>query len=144
MITPLKDIVPTIFKEHAWKIQLLNNWQTILGNLSNNVCIEKINDDTLTLGVYDSCWIQELYLLSHVLLKTINEKLDKPRIKRLRFKLVGIKKTKTKHTPIAPKKDKSMIVNLSHAEQQALNHIKDQQLRQALENFLIRCYRERT
>ena len=48
--------------------------------------LEKIEGNTLIIGVYQASWLQELYLLSTVLLKTINNNLKYPYIKKLRFK----------------------------------------------------------
>ncbi|MCK5633099.1 DUF721 domain-containing protein [bacterium] len=143
MAQSLKNLLPSVLKqEGSWKINLLKNWPTILGNLKTKVLLEKIQDSTLVLSVNDSCWLQELYLLSPILLKTINEKLDRPRIKRLRFKQAGIKKVKTKQATrkkIKPCKP----VELSSKENKALQTIDDPQLQKALKQFLVRCYHEK-
>lgn len=55
-----------------WKINLLQNWPKIVGNIANKVMIYKIHKDTITLGVFELCWMQELYTLSPMLLKKIN------------------------------------------------------------------------
>lgn len=143
MTKALKEILPTIFKEQTWKFQLFQNWDTIFGPISKKVCIEKIFDDTIILGVYNSCWLQELYFLSHVLIKAINEKLDKPRIKKVRFKIAGIKKQHDKKNIKTKKYITPKKVTLSFGEEQALTKIDDVQLSNALKNFLIRCYQEK-
>ena len=101
-----------------WKVKLLSNWHIVVGDLSSKVTIEKIQKDSLTLGVRDSCWLQELYLISPVLLKTINQTLDHSRIKQLRFKVIGIKKKtkKKKSTQISIQKN----VILKQREKNAL------------------------
>ena len=105
--------------------------------------MEKIHEDTLILGVQDSCWLQELYLLSNMLLKSINQTLDQPRIKHLRFKTIGIKKEKQRRVNV--KKERCFIpVVLNSCETKALQEVKDPELKKALENFLIRCYQEKT
>ena len=81
-------VTKLIGDEHSWKLQLLNNWQRINGDLHPHVRLEHVKEDTLILGVYDASWLQELYLLSNVLLKTINRNLNTPRIKKLQFKQV--------------------------------------------------------
>jgi len=87
MAKPIKNILDSFLKtNNSWKAQLLQDWPKIIGKLQDKVSIEKVQDSTLVLSVADACWLQELYLLSPVLLKTINQKLDRPRIKRLRFK----------------------------------------------------------
>jgi|SRR3990172_9486483 len=144
MTKEIRSILPNILQNNNnWKIQLLSNWPTIIGPLSTKVQIEKIEDATIVLAAEDSCWLQELYLLSPLLLKTINETLDQPRIKHLRFKAAGIKKIKKiikdeKKTP-----DKKVRPLAAH-EHKALEKIKNPQLQQALKDFLIRCYREST
>ena len=134
----IRNILPV---KNNWKLQLLQNWDSIFGNLSTKVHLEKVTDDTIVLGVIDACWMQELYMLSHILLKTINEKLDQPRIKKLRFKRVGNPK-QYKHLKAPPRKKEAKPVVLSSAEEQALNTIEDPELRTVLKKFLIRCYQE--
>ena len=55
-----------------WKFQLVTNWPTIVGSLAARMHIEKIEHDSIIIGVCDSAWLQELYLLSDVLLQKIN------------------------------------------------------------------------
>ena len=142
MAQPIKQLIHSVFDQpDNWKIDLLRNWDGIIGNLNTKVYLEKITDDTLVLGVTDSCWLQELYLLSHVILQVINEKLDRPRIKQLRFKKIGIRPVK-KQTYTKPKPRTHTKRPLTNKEQHALTSIKDPQLQQALEDFLIRCYQE--
>jgi hypothetical protein len=142
MTKTMKSLVQNIFAhQDNWKIKLLQNWPDILGNLSTKVHLEKINDDSLVLGVADSCWMQELYMLSPLLLRTINKKLDAPRINSLRFKKVGIKKEKKQKTYVR-KKQHFIAPPLLPKEQQALKKIKDPALSAAIQNFLRRCQQE--
>ena len=129
--------------EQPWKIKLLRKWSQIMGPLANKVTIEKIYQESITLGVYDSCWMQELYLLSPTLLQTINQNLDQPRMKQVRFKLIGHKQDKKKKSTIPKHKDENPTISLTIREQKALERITDPHLRSALESFLIRCYREK-
>lgn len=142
MTQKIDSLIEKLFsQEQGWHIQLLRNWNAIIGPLHAKVQLEKIENDTLILGVFDSCWLQELYLLSPLLLRTINQKLDQPRIKQLRFKKIGTtKKQEAKQKVVA--KTKCTVVELSAHEKQALNKIKDVQLQQVLKDFLIRCYQE--
>ena len=129
-------------QQNNWQMQLLNNWPSIVGSIKTKVQLLKIHEDTLVIGVLDSCWLQELYLLSPLLLQTINEKLDRPRIKKLRFKTVGISDVKIKKEK-ARRKSSTALVQLNPREQKTLAQIKDEQLRQVLKEYLIRCYREK-
>lgn len=143
MAKTINDLVHTVFKtDQNWKFKLHQDWPSIMGNLSSFVFLEKIEGDTVIVTVNDSCWLQELYLLSPVLLKTINEKLDNQPIKQLRFKLRGTQKTQQRVYQ-APVKPTPVPVNLSITEKQTLARIEDSELRGALEQFLIRCYREK-
>ncbi|MCA9770283.1 DUF721 domain-containing protein [Candidatus Dependentiae bacterium] len=142
MIHSIKSILHSFFDTHnTWKSQLLEEWPSIIGDLKGQVQLEKINDDNLILGVRDSSWMQELYFLSDVLLKTINNKLDQPRIKKIRFKTMSHNQCTKKNIP-KKKLEACKVVTLSQKEQLALEKIGDAQLRIALELFLVRCYQE--
>lgn len=135
----LASILP---KEADWKRLLLENWPTIIGKLHAQVTLEHIHEDGLVLGVRDSCWLQELHMFSPMLIKQINEKLDSPRIKQVRFKQIG---RAVKKNSVSRKVHSSVpkIVSLSVIEQDALQCIVDPDLKAALASYLIRCYQER-
>ncbi len=138
----MKHLLHDLFDhKENWKITLLKNWPDILGNLSTKVHLEKINNDSLVLGISDSCWLQELYMLSPLLIRTINKKLDEPRIKSLRFKKVGIKK-ETKKRAVERKKAPFIAPPLSPKEKKALANIKDPDLYKEIQSFLRRCQQE--
>jgi len=140
----IKNILAVFMHQsNDWRIMLLRNWSDILGTLSQHVQLEKIEHDTLVLCVQDACWLHEVYMLSPVLLATINQKLDQPYVKRLRFKQMSTPKNRQK---IFRKHTMSQIIApypLSPHEQKALSSIDDPLLRNALEQFLHRCRRER-
>lgn len=136
--TFLSSLIPN---QENWKVHLLSNWQTIMGKLHTKVQLEKIYDDTLILGVHNAAWLQELYLLSPMLLATINQTLDQPRIKHLRFKQAGTRIDQRKKSN-APIKQHTNVI-LTQEEQAALHTMKDPHLRDALKAFLIRCYQEK-
>jgi len=138
----LKEILPTLINpEKNWKTDLLYKWNDIIGPLHNKVIIEKIYDDILILGVFHSCWMQELYLLSPLLIKTINEKLDQPYIKEIRFKHSVKKTKKNQKSPAITKKKKE--VSLTKEDECALAQITDSTLREALRAFRLRCHQEK-
>lgn len=139
----MKSLVQNIFKEQDnWKIRLLKIWPEVLGHMNTKIHLEKIEDDCLVLGVSDSCWMQELYMLSPLLLATINKKLDVPRIKHLRFKKVGIRNRSVK-LPATRRRDPFIITPLSPKEELALTRIKDPELSNYLKDFLRRCQQEK-
>ncbi len=127
--------------QNSWKHTLLQNWHTIFGNMGTKITLEKIYDTTIVLGVYDSCWMHELYLLSPLLVDKINENLDQHRIKQVRFKQTGIKKGKKKLSSQKTTISKKQF-SLSPTEEYALEKINDPQLRNALKAFRIRCCQE--
>jgi hypothetical protein len=135
----LTNILP---QEESWKRYLLEHWPTIMGRLHSKVTIENIYEDYLVLGVPDACWLQELYLLSPALIKQINEKLETPRIKQVRFKQVGRMQKKVVLTPQATVRTPK-VVQLNEQENNALTRIADTDLQAALKSYLIRCYQEK-
>lgn len=136
------DFLPSVMiGPDAWKMQLLRAWPTVLGDLTPLVSLEKIDNDTLILGVQDSCWLQELYMLSPLILKMINKNLDQPRIKALRFKTRGTKKATPEKA--LPTRKTVAARPLSVRERAALETIQDGQLKEALQGFLMRCQQEK-
>jgi len=136
----LADLIDNVLdKDQQWKYQLLANWQGIFGKFGDKVYLEQIKNDTVILAVYDACWMHELYTLSDILLAAINEKLDKPYVKRLRFKQ-GKKKPQPHiiHAALKPYLYNQKIV-LTERQQKALATIKDPALASALHDFLVRC-----
>lgn len=141
MAIPVKNLLHSFFQQESWKVKLLSDWEAIVGNLASKMVLEKINNNSLTIGVYESCWLQELYLLSSVLINTINKHLDKPRIETVRFVHATERQTKKvsqekKPSPI----NKPLSIVLSSREEEALNKIKDNDLKAALHDFLGRCH----
>ncbi|MFT6765319.1 MAG: hypothetical protein ACJAZS_000194 [Alteromonas naphthalenivorans] len=142
MFKSLKHVLNGSFSmnTNSWKTKLLSEWPTIVGSLHDKITLEKIYEDTIVIGVYEAAWLQELYMLSSVLIKTINGHLDKPYIKKIRFKHAtrieqkkNFKKTiKTQSTP----REK---VTLNSLEARALLKIKDVEMRNSLHLFLSRC-----
>ncbi len=140
----LKDILNKTIPQESWKLTLLSEWSIIMGNLAYRVRVEKIEGSTLVLGVQNASWMQELYLLSSVLLKTINNHLGKPYIQKLIFKTASFEK-KEKKTPkkhAVPTTVKHTPVPLTFAQKQALATIQDSGLRDALKEFFYRCAQE--
>ena len=143
MTTTIKTTLDTFLnQQNSWQIQLLKNWATIVGSFKTNVQLLKIYEDTLIVGVQDSCWLQELYLLSPLLIQTINSTLDTPRIKNLRFKTVGLSNKKIRRKDNQKKFIKKEVA-LSPRELLTLASIKDEQLRLVLREYLIRMYQEK-
>lgn len=141
MAEHIKNLFSYLIPQYAeWKINLIKNWDSILGDLHEQVTLINIHQHMLTLGVYDAAWLQELYILSPVLIKTINSHLGNEYIKNLRFKNIGYKK-KEKNEPKLKKRYEKRIVAtpITHDENLVLKTVEDSDLRDALERYLIRC-----
>lgn len=139
----IKNIVTQIIKtsspEQSWKSNVMQNWNEIMGSLASKVFIERIYQDIIILAVTDSCWMQELHLLSELIKTKINQTLSEPRIKTIRFKY------STRKIARAPKINAQTPTTyipkqLTTQEQQALAHIQDPELSQALMRFLQKCH----
>jgi hypothetical protein len=143
MAQQLKKFLNNFLHQDNWRTYLLDQWPKVVGNLHTKVHIQQITkNNTLVLEVIDSCWLQELYLLSETLLKTINNALEKPHIKKLHFRLIG----KTKKNIRVHKNNKQPVfdaVTLHHREEHALKSIDDEELKNLLRLFCIRCHKER-
>lgn len=130
-------------KKTDWKVKLLNEWDTIMGPMAHNVTIIKIYDDTVILGVYDSSWLQELYLLSNIIIENINQKLDSARINQLRFKQIKRTGTPSSGKNSSAYQHDTTPITLTSIEQKALDRIDNESLRVVLKSFLVRCHREK-
>lgn len=138
----IKNIVNQIVKsscpQTSWKNSIMQNWQEMMGPLAHKIFIEKIQNNCIVLGVTDSCWMQELHMLSDVIKKKINENLDKPHIQDIQFrysskKIAHVQKIKNTLPLLYEFKP------LTKSEEDALTHIKDPELSQALTRFLQKC-----
>jgi hypothetical protein len=142
MFKTLKSVLKGSFgiNTNSWKTKLLSEWPTIVGTLHDKMTVEKVYEDTIVIGVYEASWLQELYMLSAVLIKTINSHLDKPYIKKIRFKHAS--RTVQKHTVKKHFKKTTTErkkITLNSIEARALLKIKDKDTRDALHSFLSRC-----
>lgn len=131
--------IPVSNHHKNWKFNLMHQWGTIMGSLVTKVSIHKIYNDSITLGVSDSSWMQELYLLSNVIKQKINATLDKPRIETIRFHYITNNADTKTITPLAQApmtKDRALTVR----EKKALEKINDPELSQALTRLLQKCH----
>ncbi len=142
MAKHVKELLNSSFiGPEQWKLTLLQEWNSIVGDLKIQVRLEKINNDTVILAVSNSGWMQELYCLSDVLLKKINAKLDYPYVKKIRFKYGAIRNTMPAQRTRDYKKLKPIPeIILTATQKKSLEKIVDIELQAALKNFLARCY----
>jgi hypothetical protein len=140
----LVDIIP---EKHQWKMDLFQQWNSIIGSLADKVRIERIKDDQLILGVTHPAWAQELFLMSHVIKQKVNNALDHERIKNIQFRTIDFeaeRKVRAKKKNTCDPGD--IICNqvvLNDKEQQKLLNIENNDLRKVLEKFYIRCKKQR-
>lgn len=133
------NIIP---KEYHWKILLLNKWGEIIGDLKNKVFIVNIFNGGLTLGIIHPALLQELYLLTPVLKQKINNTLSGEYIKIIKLKCCDnfynkdIIKISSNF-----KKQKTIYTHkyLSDTEKKIFLNIKDNELKNILEKFFVRC-----
>jgi hypothetical protein len=143
MTQHIKNFLKQFVSKSDWKLDLIAKWPMIIGTLNDKVTLEHVDETSITLGVNNSSWMQELYLLSPMLRDIINKHLDKPRIKDIRFKNVTFKAKDIPYSTVIPHK-KNKPVTLSSKELETLNNIKNAELRDVLKQFLIRCHQERS
>jgi hypothetical protein len=137
----VKAVIDTLLdQEYTWKQQLYKEWHQIVGDLSCRMRIEKVYDDTLYVGVYDSAWMQELYMLSSYIIKLINKHLGYKHVSYMRFKLVSshIKNHKMRFFK-EQKRYRPPSISLTDKQLQALSVIKDEELKKSLHTFLACC-----
>jgi hypothetical protein len=135
-------------KQDNWKTVLLQNWEKVIGSLKDKVSIEKIDRNLLVLKVCHPAWAQELFLLSDVLKQKINSLFDKEHIKEIRFisssfKKNGNGKSRNANDFYNNVNTKFDTVCLTPAEKKSLSKVTDQELKESLEKFYIRCKRGR-
>lgn len=138
MATRVKDIIPSLITTKAeWHSSLLANWDSLVGKLHTRIRLEKIEGDLLVIGVYEVHWMQELHLLSQVLMDSLNTFLGASHVQQIRFKLVEErKKIMKRKITSAPR---VAAIPLSPVQSQALTAIDDIQLKEALIHFWSRC-----
>lgn len=144
MFYSIQQIIPDILNtDKNWRNTLLKNWSFIIGQLNCHMRLEKICDNTLIIGVYEPQWMQELFLLSKVIIDQINTNLGHKYITNLKFKLVEKITPNTKNTlnitnsSINKISKKENVLNLH--QQNALSKIEDEQLKESLYNFFLNC-----
>ena len=133
----LASVIPN---GQEWQVYLISQWPTIMGTLHNQVRLEKLNHDTLIMGVYDTHWMQELYMLAPMLIDRINNSLEKPYIKHIRLKKVERPKAKSASPRSQPKDAIRKKRELTERELTCLTNIDDTELSHALRGFLERCH----
>ena len=120
----IKAILNSFLNTHGdWRMELVRNWRTIVGDLSSKMSLEKVINRTIIIGVYDSHWMHEFYMLSDVILQKINEKLGGNFVKNIRFviakqKIAKSPKASGKKNISSTKIKKSLLTTKINRQQQ--------------------------
>lgn len=136
----LNDIITTVIpQEHQWKLTILREWPTLIGDMHHHISIHTIQNDILILQAAHPAWAQELSFLTGILKKKINALFPQEYIKTIRFQVGTIKK-KTQVAQAAPSSLKKPAPReLTNHEKACLSRVKDQELQQILSDFLRVC-----
>ena len=142
MAIHIKDIIKNcLFSREEWKLTIMEQWPTIVGALHDKMRLQRIQDSTVVIGVYDSRWMHELYYMQQLLLEKINQTLTSPRVTAIRFVLVKRTSYETQKTIFNIIDDTSPTKSqkkLSEKDLELLHRIKDHELRTALERIYAR------
>ena len=140
MAIQLKELISGLLQTQSdWHVSLLENWEKVVGYLSKYTYICSIKNDVLFLGVFESVWMQELFLMSDNLKDSINDFLGSEKIKQIKFKLVPKKiKKELKEKADIPLAKARPVFQLTDSQTLALSAIKDEDLKKSLVSFLER------
>ncbi len=130
-----------------WRMKIIMQWHELVGPIARYALVEKIDGDTLVIAVASSVWMQELYAMSPILLKRVNQLAGGCYVARVRFKhqqpsplckqIVNQQKINGRAYGVnLPVKQRG----LTSGESVALKKVADRELSQALECFLMRCH----
>ena len=115
-----------------WRFTVLKNWSTIMGSLVQQARVERMYDDMIVIGVYEVHWMQEFYMLSHVIIRKINEHAGENRIKKLRFKLIGRSQERVQKKKISGVCSSKKGRIITSREKEVLSSVRDVHLQQVL------------
>jgi len=140
MAIQLKELISNLLNVHGdWHISILENWDQIVGYLSKYTYVCSIKNDTIFLGVFESVWMQELFLMSDNLIDSINDFIGSEKIKHVRLKLMPKRvQRKMKEKAVTVCYKSRLALRLTDTQELALSTIKDEELKKFLVNFLER------
>ena len=133
----IQSLIP---KDVAWKLTVLKSWPSVAGDLADKVSIFAVNDRQLILQASHPVWAQELNFLAPLIREKINALISPHVIETISFKII---KKNVPHTFVtSPHKtnflhEKSKVPYAINArEKRCLALVKDESLRNILENYL--------
>lgn len=139
MAVLLKDYIERLIsaEQHNWQMQLARRWPDMVGDLCTKMCLEKIEGNVLKVGVYDSHWIHELFMLAPTIVRMLNNNLGGNYLSSVRFVLKEKKMVMVKKSDTVKASYKNIV--LTAEQKTALQAITDAELRNLMKKFLIRC-----
>jgi hypothetical protein len=137
ILSHLHKILP---QEHVWKMNVLQQWETILGPLSKKVVLQRIDSHAVVLSVAHPGLAQELLLLSDLIRSKINAAIGHEAITTIHFKTAAERRTfSSPQAPTAAPSPPPARIPLSPLENKQLSTINNKELRQALAEFYATC-----
>jgi len=136
----MKDLLGSVLTTKGnWQIRLMKDWSLIVGDLHEQMRLERVLGNVLVVGVYDSHWLHELSMLSPLVMQTINEHLGGNFVVRIRF-IVVERKEKKSEQPVSRERDLGMPeIAMNSRQEYVLRSVKDVQLQKVLEKVFYRC-----
>lgn len=138
MVMPLHILVKSLIAPapFAWLEQLITSWDKLLGPFAAYTLPKSVQKNTLTIGVYNSSVIQELYIQKQILLEKLSLISPDHTIGSIRLTLIAPKYKKSRSSRFLLR---SSEIPLSHIDQKVLSLIQDPQLTKALVSYRSRC-----
>lgn len=138
-LNTLKELVNYVFPVQSdWRLLLVRLWPELVGDLHERMRLERIKGDVVIVGVFDACWIHELFMLSPTLITLINERLGGMYVRKLHFILTDRRVLLSRQKKIEIAGHKKTGISMGSRHQQVLRTIKDEQLQKILETFFYR------
>ncbi len=139
ILSVLNNVLP---QQHAWKMQVLHQWERIIGPLATKVTLYRIDDRAVVLAVNHPGLAQELLMLSDLIKTKINAVIGSDTITAIHFRTTA-KQTVHTPAPITTTLQKP-IQSLTSSEKKHLDIVENTELRIALTNFYLTCKQRTT
>ena len=150
LISGMRLLSSIINKDAHWKIRILNRWAAIAGDFAAHLIVNRIEDETLFLEASHPMWGQEAQGSADVFIDKIAEICGHGRITKIVVR--GCKTARTSRTPDSGKQepiqrtlfsisDEAPFIELTAAEQNALNVISHENLSTSMAEFYKQCKR---
>lgn len=148
MISLAEYLNTALPQPNDWQTLLARGWTTAVGELAKHMRLEQIRGNLLIVGVYDSHWISELFMLAPRIMQEINGFLGGPYIAQIRFVIANQKDKKAtgrsrKNTHDSGKTLNSPI-SMTARQEQVLASVKDVQLHDALKKFFYAAVHQKS